>query len=332
MGLRFRKSVKLCKGVRVNFGKTGASLSVGTKGARYTMHSSGRRTASVGVPGTGLSYTKSSGGGSRKNKAKKQDQATPAQNSQVDSKKKTPIWKIILGILFFPIALTIIIAKNKKMKPVLKIVLIALLWIFVLVFAASNANDTPPSGSADNIIEPPVGTDDGTSVSPSDPTQGNENPGTEKDKFSNLNLFIDKYNEIAITPITDTFEIDISAGSEYYRTEFRLNAYQNAPALKGSIGSGSIEMINSNYEGIFGSDLRIYAFVDSLDVVTDIFETYCKVCDPEITKEDFDEFYKYYQLDSGDCRIVIGDISGYVMVEDGGFDILLDSTPDYFDQ
>ena len=37
MGLNFRKSVKICKGVRVNFGKKGASLSVGTKGCRYSV-------------------------------------------------------------------------------------------------------------------------------------------------------------------------------------------------------------------------------------------------------------------------------------------------------
>lgn len=69
MGLRFRKSVKICKGVRVNFGKSGASLSVGTKGCRYSMHTSGRRTASVGIPGTGLYYTQSSGGKTRKYKS-----------------------------------------------------------------------------------------------------------------------------------------------------------------------------------------------------------------------------------------------------------------------
>lgn len=62
MGLRFRKSVKICKGVRVNFGKTGASVSVGTKGLHYTAHTSGRRTTSIGIPGTGLSYVSSSGG------------------------------------------------------------------------------------------------------------------------------------------------------------------------------------------------------------------------------------------------------------------------------
>lgn len=57
MGLRFRKSIRICKGVRVNFGKTGTSVSFGTRGMRYTVNSKGRETVSVGVPGTGLYYT-----------------------------------------------------------------------------------------------------------------------------------------------------------------------------------------------------------------------------------------------------------------------------------
>lgn len=59
MGLRFRKSIKICKGVSINLGTKGASLSLGKRGARYTIGTSGRRTATVGIPGTGLSYSKS---------------------------------------------------------------------------------------------------------------------------------------------------------------------------------------------------------------------------------------------------------------------------------
>lgn len=62
MGLRFRRSITLCKGVRVNFGKTGTSLSFGTRGLRHTIHSSGRKTSSVGIPGTGISYVTTSRG------------------------------------------------------------------------------------------------------------------------------------------------------------------------------------------------------------------------------------------------------------------------------
>ncbi len=61
MGLQFRKRIKICKGVNLNISKTGVGVSVGTKGARYSMHSSGRRTATVGIPGTGLYYTQNLG-------------------------------------------------------------------------------------------------------------------------------------------------------------------------------------------------------------------------------------------------------------------------------
>lgn len=61
MGLRFRKSVTLCKGVRLNFGKTGASVSVGGHGYRKTFHSSGKVTTSVGIPETGIYWTDTKG-------------------------------------------------------------------------------------------------------------------------------------------------------------------------------------------------------------------------------------------------------------------------------
>lgn len=60
MGLRFRKNIKILPGVKLNFGKKSAGVSVGTTGARYSVNSSGRKTSTVGVPGTGLSYSKSS--------------------------------------------------------------------------------------------------------------------------------------------------------------------------------------------------------------------------------------------------------------------------------
>ena len=59
MGLRFRKSIKLCKGVKLNLGTKSASVSVGGKGFHQTFSTTGRTTSSVGIPGTGVSYQKS---------------------------------------------------------------------------------------------------------------------------------------------------------------------------------------------------------------------------------------------------------------------------------
>jgi len=59
MGLRFRKSITLCKGVKLNLGTKSASVSVGRKGIHQSFSTTGRTTTSVGIPGTGVSYVKS---------------------------------------------------------------------------------------------------------------------------------------------------------------------------------------------------------------------------------------------------------------------------------
>ena len=56
MGIRFRKSVKIAPGIRVNFGKKGSSISLGGRGATVNINKNGTRTT-VGIPGTGLSYS-----------------------------------------------------------------------------------------------------------------------------------------------------------------------------------------------------------------------------------------------------------------------------------
>lgn len=63
---RFRRSIRLGPGVRMSLSKSGIGASFGTRGARYSVHSSGRRTTSVGIPGTGLGYVSSAGSGRRR--------------------------------------------------------------------------------------------------------------------------------------------------------------------------------------------------------------------------------------------------------------------------
>lgn len=65
MGTRFRKSVKICKGVKVNFSKSGASLSLGGRGHSLNLGGRGARVT-VGIPGTGLSYSTKLGSNSKR--------------------------------------------------------------------------------------------------------------------------------------------------------------------------------------------------------------------------------------------------------------------------
>jgi hypothetical protein len=56
VGFRFRRSVRLFPGLRVNLSKSGASLSLGGRGFHYTVGHKGTRVT-AGIPGTGLSWT-----------------------------------------------------------------------------------------------------------------------------------------------------------------------------------------------------------------------------------------------------------------------------------
>lgn len=55
MGIRFHKSIKIVKGLRINLSKTGISLSAG--GAPFTVNAGRKGTkVTVSAPGTGLSW------------------------------------------------------------------------------------------------------------------------------------------------------------------------------------------------------------------------------------------------------------------------------------
>lgn len=61
MGMRFRKSIKLGGGTKLNLSKSGVGISTGVKGFRVSKNTSGRSRVTASLPGTGLSYTKEYG-------------------------------------------------------------------------------------------------------------------------------------------------------------------------------------------------------------------------------------------------------------------------------
>lgn len=57
MGFRFRKSIKILPGVKINLSKKGiSSVSIGRPGATVNIKSDGTKRATIGIPGTGISY------------------------------------------------------------------------------------------------------------------------------------------------------------------------------------------------------------------------------------------------------------------------------------
>lgn len=82
MGLRFRKSISLIPGVRLNFSKSGMSVSAGVPGFRKTINTKGQVTTTVGVPGTGLYYVDTKKAG---NNSSNQNRNPQSQQQQVAS-------------------------------------------------------------------------------------------------------------------------------------------------------------------------------------------------------------------------------------------------------
>lgn len=94
MGLRFRKSITLFPGVRLNLSKSGVGVSAGVPGLRGSINTSGRATATASIPGTGLSYVKTKTIGSKKKssaktKEKEKTKAKAASAEEKETKTKS---------------------------------------------------------------------------------------------------------------------------------------------------------------------------------------------------------------------------------------------------
>jgi len=100
MAFRFRKSVKVAPGVRVNIGKKSASVTLGGRGARVTTGTAGT-TASASVPGTGIGYSSRLSTGSAARRAT----ASPDDTNGGDTFASFGIVASICGICFPPILL-----------------------------------------------------------------------------------------------------------------------------------------------------------------------------------------------------------------------------------
>ena len=129
MGFRFRKSVKIGKGVRLNVGKRSAGVSFGGRRGGVSINSRSGARARVSIPGTGISYSTKLGGG-KKRKVTSSPAArarTPARTStwtasnvSAESKKpKNPFKPPKSPKIYLPCGITMVI---------LGILLLLLLW------------------------------------------------------------------------------------------------------------------------------------------------------------------------------------------------------------
>ena len=115
MGFRFRKSIKIAPGVRINLTKKGvSSLSVGKRGATVNVGKKGMR-GTVGIPGSGLSYSSYKSHNRPKSTPNHSSQQTPISNNtppltllrsssihDIDPNQRPVSIMLGIGIFFIP--------------------------------------------------------------------------------------------------------------------------------------------------------------------------------------------------------------------------------------
>lgn len=90
MGFRFRKSVKIAPGVKLNLGKKSAGISIGNKNGGVSVNSKTGVSSRISAPGTGMSYTSKLS--SSKHKTTHSNAQNMASNKYL-SKTKTDLMK-----------------------------------------------------------------------------------------------------------------------------------------------------------------------------------------------------------------------------------------------
>ena len=111
MGLRFRKSIKMGP-VRVNLSKSGVGYSVGGKGFRVTKKAGGGTRTTASIPGTGISYSKSTSGKKSASKSTARAKATTKTTNASTSTNKNPKGCLSVALWVIGIALVIGLIKD----------------------------------------------------------------------------------------------------------------------------------------------------------------------------------------------------------------------------
>jgi hypothetical protein len=102
MGFRFRRSIKILPGIRLNLSRSGISTSVGVRGAHITVgHGKVRET--IGIPDTGLSYTHVEG--THQAHQEGQGEAMPAAVTE-----PLPKGNAVRGVFWFALIVAIAVA------------------------------------------------------------------------------------------------------------------------------------------------------------------------------------------------------------------------------
>lgn len=204
MGLRFRKSIKIAPGVKLNIGKKSAGVSLGGKHGGVSFNTRSGAHARVSAPGTGLSYSSKIGGNSENTN---NTDSSPSEPPKGGGCLITGL-KILCIILFLPllilfgwipgIAWLIFLRKkladdpDKQKKYTIIVSVLSAISLFIMIYSVAT--------SSPQTTEPPISsetektTDNETKTKTSDDSKNTEDTSDDikpqeekKDSTSNSN-------------------------------------------------------------------------------------------------------------------------------------------------
>ena len=195
------------------------------------------------------------------------------------TEKKNRIWLWVIGwILMFPIPLTILMIRNKKINKWLRVGIIAVAWIVYIAIGLSGQTNGKTTQS---VVDQPT------------ETTVNEQQKTTDDTPKQIDMFVNCFNDKSDVDLAfnEDFEVqDKSSG--HYRTEFRLAAYNNAIGKSFKYNNITIDLI-SRESLTRDSILRVYAVGGSLEECNKIIEASANFFDPQLTQTQINEITDY---------------------------------------
>ena len=193
--------------------------------------------------------------------------------------KKNRIWLWVIGwILMFPLPLTILMIRNKKLNKWLRIGIIVIAWIAYIAIGLSGQSNSNSTQSVDNNSA-------GTTV--------NEQQKTTVDARQQIDVFVDHFNGKSNVDLVFNEEFAVQdKSSGHYRTEFRLDTYKDAVGKSFKYNNISIDLISR--QPLTGdSILRMYAVGASLEECNAIIEAAANFFDPQLTQKQITEITDY---------------------------------------
>ena len=212
-----------------------------------------------------------------------QQQLFNTNSGKPPQKRKTWIW--VLGWIFiFPVPLTTLMIRNRKLSKPVKIGIIAAAWIIYLLIAFSgsdsgNNKDTSNMNTETTTVEQTMD----EFVIDNDEAKN----GSSKSVIDKFISDINKYEDVNLEFVDDFIPSDKEGG--HYRTEFRLNAWKDSKGKSYKYGDSTVDIILSSS----GEIQRIYMDSTTLEQCENMIRYASSLLDSTATEDDIQEAVDY---------------------------------------